>query len=184
MQSVFFLQACVLRKKFFLQLWVWERNSFCKCGTCIGNSSCKDVNYNSKSSCKYVSCKGNSFCEYVNWERNSSCTCVTWELFLLVLWLAKGILREVCACQSLGVLLHKRLDHSRHPGLHFPFSSAERDDDEGVSEEVPFVCCALRSSRRGQSAIRWSADLQWWQRFGCGPRVHLAAMWLANSPQL
>jgi len=38
--------------------------------------------------------------------------------------------------------------------------------------------------RWGQSATRCSSDLQWWQRFGCRACGHLAAMWLANSPQL
>jgi len=38
--------------------------------------------------------------------------------------------------------------------------------------------------RWGQSATRCSSDLQWWQRFGWRTCGHLAAMWLANSPQL
>lgn len=41
-----------------------------------------------------------------------------------------------------------------------------------------------RSDLSGQSAMRWSSLLQLWHRFGWGPIVHFAAMWLANSPQL
>ena len=50
-----------------------------------------------------------------------------------------------------------------------------------LNDDTDFL---LRSGRAGHSAIRWSWDLQWWHRFGCGPIVHFAAMWFANSPQL
>lgn len=36
----------------------------------------------------------------------------------------------------------------------------------------------------GQSAIKWSALLQWWHFFGCASNLQSAAIWLANSPQL
>lgn len=49
---------------------------------------------------------------------------------------------------------------------------------------VDFSLLFFFSLLDGQSAIRWSTDLQWWQRLGCGPKVHFAAMWFANSPQL
>lgn len=36
----------------------------------------------------------------------------------------------------------------------------------------------------GQSAIKWSSDLQWWHRLGIGPNLHFAATWFPYSPQL
>ena len=38
--------------------------------------------------------------------------------------------------------------------------------------------------RVGQSSMRWSADLQLWQRLGRGACGHLDARWFAKSPQL
>jgi hypothetical protein len=50
---------------------------------------------------------------------------------------------------------------------------------EGVGEPEGGESPPSSSSkwRSGQSAMRWSEDLQWWQRLGMGPWGHLAAMW-------
>lgn len=58
-------------------------------------------------------------------------------------------------------------------------SSESSSHSSRVLRQVSFLL-----SRRGQSAIRWSTALQWWHFFGCGPILHLAAMWFASSPQL
>ena len=50
--------------------------------------------------------------------------------------------------------------------------------------------CSLSFSRFfsggsvGQSSMRWSGDLQLWQRLGMGACGHLDARWFAKSPQL
>lgn len=59
------------------------------------------------------------------------------------------------------------------------------DDVDGADNEADDAMGSMELlSLCGQSAIRCSVDLHWWHRLGRGPCGHLAAMWLAKSPQL